>query len=211
MIEILEAEPFSREELLGSVRRTQLVGLEGASVYERASLSLEAATDPESLAPAQRYVLRPNVRTILSLRDALLAGHGIDVLALDGGVRVRTAAAPDEVIPVIPPIVEESHEPGGRTVLLISDGIHRVQAARVLGLPISVVAVRGVPEEYPYYAHALAGGWAEVLELDELPDEFEKKSYRVPTNYRALFRRYNDVFPGVQKDRKRSNPRHLRA
>jgi hypothetical protein len=147
---------------------------------------------------------------VLELREALLP-HGIDVFALDGGVFIRTSDSGDEDIPVIPPIVEQSREPDGRSVLVINDGIHRVFAARTCKLPISVVAARDVPTEYPYYAFALPGGWAEVTELDELPDTFQKKEYRHPTNYKALFRDFNGIFPGVQKERKSSNPGHLRA
>jgi hypothetical protein len=151
-------------------------------------------------------VLKAGVEKILELREALLP-HGVDVFALDGGVTITT---PDEVIPVIPPIVEESHEPDGRDVLIINDGIHRVYAARASGLPISVVVARAVPAEYPYYALALPDGWAGVTELDELPDGFQKKEYREPDNYKALFRDFNAIFPGVQKERKQSNPEHIR-
>ncbi len=112
---------------------------------------------------------------------------------------------------MLPPIVEESHEPSGRTVLLINDGIHRIYAARSLGMPISVVLARNVPAEYPYYAYALPNGWAGVAELGELPDEFMKKEYRQPKNYKALFRNFNALFPGIQKQRKQSNPEQLRA
>jgi hypothetical protein len=123
---------------------------------------------------------------------------------------VQTSDHPDEKIPVIPPIIEESHEPDGRTALLIADGMHRVYAARSLGSPISVVVVRNLPREYPYYAYAEPDGWDAVIELDELPDGFQKKEYRVPTNYHALFRNYNAIFPGVQAERAASNPSHLR-
>jgi hypothetical protein len=43
-----------------------------------------------------------------------------------------------------------------------------------------------------------------------LPDNYVKKVYRDPQNYKALFRDFNEHFPGVQKRRKRSNPAHLR-
>jgi hypothetical protein len=209
-MEILSLERFDRDELLGSLRRTQLRGFEGARPYADASLTLEPAFDTDGLAPAQRYVLTGGVEKILELREALLP-HGVDVFALDGGIRVRTSDEPDDAVPVIPPVVEESVEPDGRTVLIINDGIHRVFAARSAGLPINVVVARGVPSQYPYYALALPGGWSEVTPLDELPDNFQKKEYRVPDNYKALFREFNDVFPGVQKQRKQSNPKHLRA
>ena len=48
-----------------------------------------------------------------------------------------------------------------------------------------------------------------MVELEELPDSFQKKAYRVPGNYKALFRDFNAVFPGVQAERKQSNPAHL--
>jgi hypothetical protein len=134
--------------------------------------------------------------------------HGVDIFALSGGLELRT---PDEVIPVIPPVVEESHEPEGRVVRIINDGIHRVFAARSVGAPITVIDIAGVPREYPYYALALTDGWAGVTSLAELPDGFQKKDYRVPGNYKALFRDFNALFPGVQKQRKRTNPDHLRA
>jgi hypothetical protein len=148
------------------------------------------------------------VAKVLELRDSLLS-DGVDIFALDGGVWVRTSDDPDERIPVIPPVVEESHEPDGRTVLVIADGIHRVYAARAVGAPISVVAARDVPAEHPYYAYALERGWDDVQALDELPDGFQKKEYRRPDNYKSLFREYNAIFPGVQKQRKMSNPAYL--
>jgi hypothetical protein len=200
----VNVERFSPDELLARLAETRLRGFGGARPYAEASLEL-VSLSPEDLAPAQRYVLRPSVAAILELREALL-GHGVDVFALDGGAFVRTA---DELVPVIPPIVEESHEPDGRTVWIINDGIHRVYAARSLGLPISVV--RATDVSHPYYALALPGGWSEVEELDELPERYEKKTYRQPEGYKALFREFNEVFPGVQKERRKSNPEHLRA
>jgi hypothetical protein len=191
---------FSREELLARVAQVRLRGFDGARPYEGASLEL-MTVDPDSLAPAQRYVLRPTVNEILSLREELL-GEGLDMFALDGGAYVRG-------VPVIPPIVEESVEPDGRTVWIINDGIHRVYAARSLGLPITVVRATGA--SHPYYALALPGGWSEVEEIDELPEVYEKKTYRDPANYKALFREFNEVFPGVQQERRKSNPEHLRA
>ena len=209
-VKILSVTRFDRDELLASLCETPLRGFDKARLYAEATLELVAATDTDALTPAQRYVLEPTLRRLLELRDALLA-HGVDLFALDGGAYVHTSEAPHEAIPILPPIVEETLEPGGRSVLLINDGLHRVCAARSLGLPISVVVARGVRREYPYYAYALPRGWAEVERLEELPDEYQKKEYRLPDNYKALFREFNTVFPGVQKQRKQSNPGHLRA
>jgi hypothetical protein len=191
---------FSRDQLLSRLRDVRLRGFDGARPYERAELEL-VTLSPDELAPAQRYVLRPTVDTVLSLREGLLP-HGLDIFRLDGGAYVRE-------VPVIPPVVEESHEPDGRTVWIINDGIHRVYAARSLSMPISVVRATNV--SHPYYALALPDGWSEVEELDELPERYEKKTYRDPSNYKALFREFNDVFPGVQQERRKSNPEHLQA
>jgi hypothetical protein len=209
-VQILSVTRFDRDELLSSLCRTPLRGFEKARLYESATLELAPATDTDSLTPAQRYVLGPTLRKLLELRGAL-SEHGIDLFALDGGAYIHTSDDPEEAIPIVPPIVEETLEPDGRTVLLINDGLHRVSAARSLGVPISVVVARGIPAEYPYYAYALPQGWAELEVLEELPDSYQKKEYRLPENYKALFREFNTVFPGVQQQRKRSNPAHLRA
>ncbi len=199
-LEVLDVEPFGRDALLGALRNTRLQGFDRAQPYRDATLTLETVA-PDDLAPAQRYVLLPGAAKILRLRSALLE-HGIDMFVLDGGAYVKASDAPVERIPVIPPVVEESHEPDGRTVLVINDGIHRVYAARSLGLPIRVVVARGVPPEFPYYAYALERGWEDVAGLEALPEGFQKKSYRFPGNHRSLFRDFNEQFPGVQKVRR---------
>ena len=207
-MQILSMEEIPADRLLSMIRRTRLRGYEGAQPYIDASLQLVHGLDTDMLAPAQNYVLAPTVSKILELRAALLE-RDIDIFSLNGGLYVVTSDDPDERIPVIPPIAEESHEPDDRTVLLINDGMHRVFAARSLNLPISTIVVRGVPAQYPYYAYALDGGWPEVTPLTELPDGHQKKTYRQPASYRALFRDFNALFPGVQKERKKSNPSHL--
>jgi hypothetical protein len=59
-----------------------------------------------------------------------------------------------------------------------------------------------VPPELPYYAHPLDGGWDAVEALPELPDGYEKKAYREPGDHRALYRDFNEAFPGVQPPRR---------
>ena len=207
-MEILEVESLHRDELLARLRTTRLQGFDGHEIYAEADLQLVPTFDPANATPAQRYVLNPNVATVLRLRDALLPlGH--DIFALDGGLRVRTGEAPEEWMPVIPPIVEESVEPDGRSVLLINDGIHRMYAAKSIGSSIATVVVRNLSPDFPYYAYALPTGWDGLQAMDALPDVFQKKEYRQPTGYQALFRQFNDVFPGVQKARKSSNPANL--
>lgn len=209
-IEVRSAERFGCDRLLEALRRTPLRGREDVRPYAQATLELTAPLATDLLAPAQRYVLMPRVREMLALRLALLR-EGVDPFDLNGGLHMRLSSSSGETIPLTPPIVEESSEPDGRIVLLINDGLHRVYAARTIGAPISVVLVKDVAPEYPYYAYALRGGWSEVAELEELPESFQKKDYRQPENYKALFRDFNAVLPGIQKQRKKSNPAHLRA
>jgi len=200
-LELRSVEPFGSDELLATLRRTPMPGRDGARPYAEADLRIAAAVEPDNLAPAQRYVLRPGLRRTEALREAL-ADHGIDLFALDGGAWVTTRDAPGasgDRRPVLPPIVEASVEPDGRTVLLIADGIHRVFAARAAGVPIAVVVVRGVPASLPYYAYANANGWADVREIDALTPGFRKKTHREPDDPQALYRDYNAVFPGVQE------------
>ncbi len=208
-MKLLDCRTFDRETLLSRLKETRLRGYGSPKIYEHADLSV-SSRDPNELAPAQAYVLKDGVDRALDLRRLLLK-EGVDIFALNGGAYIRTDESPDEEIPILPPIIEESAEPGGETVPLINDGIHRIFAARLERVRISVVFATNVPKQYPYYAFPLEGGWNKVVELNELPDNFEKKRYRQPDNYKSLFRNFNEVFPGVQKERKSSNPAHLRA
>jgi hypothetical protein len=212
-MKILRHETLTEAELLARLKETRLKGHGRPRIYEHSPLALERV-DPNELAPAQRYVLRSDVASLRSLYEAL-RGRGIDALALRGGVRFwipgEDSAGEEGPIPLIPPVVEESAEADGRTVLLINDGMHRVFLARELGCKINVVIARNVPRQFPYYAFPLMRGWAEVVQLDELPDGFMKKKYRDEQNYKALFRDFNELFPGVQKQRKQSNPAGLKA
>lgn len=198
---ILDCQSFSESELLTRLRRVRLRGHNQAQVYADASLELAPAANTDDLHPAQTYVLKAGVARTKALRAAVLAFAGVDIFQLRGGLMVRTSDHPDELIPVIPPVIEQSREADGRTILLINDGMHRIYSARTLRLPIHVVIARGVPAQYPYYAYPLEHGWADVREVDVLPDTFEKKSYREPDDHKALFRDFNAEFPGVQAKR----------
>ncbi len=180
----MRLEPIARGALLDALRRTRL--RDGQPVYAHARIELTPAASPDALAPAQRYVLREGVERVLALREALLP-HGVDVFALDGGVRVDGA-------PVVPPVVEED----ASGALLIADGMHRVFAARALGLPITVVTVGDLPPEFPYYAYPLQDGWDGVTVRDSVPPEREKKRHRLAHDHRSLYRDYDAVIPGVQ-------------
>lgn len=206
MISSFEIVP--EEELLNRLKTTRLQGFGRPFIYERAELSIVEAVNPRKLAPAQRFVLTAGVRAITELASDF-ERQGIDIFGLRGGIFFSTEDA-SETIPFIPPVIEESLEPDGRTVWLINDGIHRVYAAMKLGRKLNIVLARNVPTEYPYYAYALPNGWDDVTEFAELQDGFQKKTYRDPNGYKALFRDFNEVLPGVQKQRKQTNPAHLR-
>jgi hypothetical protein len=210
-MKIQKYELLPESELLGRLKKTRLRGFDRAEVYRDASLEV-ATVDTNDLTPAQRYVLADGVQTILDVADAF-EPMGIDVFGLRGALLFwpeghDVAEAP---IPLLPPVIEESTEADGNKVLLINDGIHRVYAARKRGRKLNVVLARNVPAEYPYYAYALPDGWKQVVELAELTEGFQKKAYRNPDNYKALFRDFNEIFEGIQKQRPRTNPDHLRA
>lgn len=207
-MDVIELSEFSREQLLTALRKVRLQGFGGAQPYADAQLELVEALDPDCVAPAQNYVLRDGVEFLVALRSRLLQ-RGIDPFRLDGGVTFRTSDDPPRPRTLIPPIVEESVEEGPRTVWLICDGMHRIYAARSLGLTLSAVVIRNV--SYPYYAFPTEGGWRNVEMLDRLPAVRQKKVYRQPENYKALFRDFNSVFPHVQDRRASSNPSLFRS
>lgn len=210
-MKIQKYELLPEQELLARLKKTHLRGFDRAEVYRDATLSIETV-DTNDLTPAQRYVLADGVETILEIADSF-APLGIDVFALRGALLWWPEGAdPNEApIPFLPPVIEESTERDGNKVLLINDGIHRVYAARKRGRKLNVVLARSVPAEYPYYAYALPEGWKQVEELVELSEGYQKKEYRNPENYKALFRDFNEIFEGIQKQRPRTNPDHLKA
>ena len=204
-MQVLSVEPIAAADLLAGLQRVPL--RDGvARPYATARLALEVV-DTDTLAPAQNYVLASGVERVLRLREAL-EPFDVDPFALLGGVWLTTSAGR---VPLLPPVVEESLEPDGTTALLVADGLHRVSAARSTGLPLTVVLVRGVDAGMPYYAFPLVEGWDGVEVLDALPEGRQKKAYRQPQSYKALFRDFNAVFPGVQEQRAQTNPAHLRA
>ncbi len=205
---ILRHEMINEKELLSRLKQVRLKGFGEPLIYESANLSIVPGVMTGALYPPQRYVLKGTVETILEIADAF-EKRSIDIFALRGAVFFWLEGSDpllDPPIPLLPPIVEISHEPGNRMVPLINDGMHRTYSARKRGREINIVLVANVPREYPYYAYALKDGWKEVQEIEELTDGFKKKEYRNPDNYKALFRNFNAVFQGVQEQRKQTQP-----
>ncbi len=209
--QLVRYEHIPEADLLERLKRTRLQGHGQPLIYESATLEY-LRIDPNLLRPAQHYVLTEDVQTILHLHDAF-QHHGVDIFSLRGGLHFWLQGEGEDdlegPIPLIPPIIEESLEPDGTTTLLICDGMHRVYAARLRGALINVIVARGVPRQYPYYAFAVPGGWDAVQYLTHFPEGFVKKRYRDEQHYKALFRDFNAILPGVQKQRKQTNPRHL--
>lgn len=203
-MDITRFEAMTEAELLSRIGHTRLKGHDQYPIYEGSQLAL-LPMNTDDLVPAQRYVLDEDVRRVHALR-AYFLGHGVDIFALKGGILFwyrEDDGTEEGPVPLVPPVVEESLEPGNKTVLIINDGMHRIYAAREAGSTINCIVVRDINARYPYYAFALSGGWSEVTKLAAIPDGYVKKAYRDPQNYKALFRDFNAVLPGVQKQRKR--------
>src|SRR5690349_7853749 len=175
-MQVIKHELLTEADLLSRLKRTRLRGFDRAEVYRDATLEI-LETDTDALVPAQRYVLQDGVQAILDVADAF-EPRGVDIFALRGALLFwpeGSDAEKDPPIPFLPPVIEESVEPDGRTVLLINDGIHRVYAARKRKRKINVVVARKVPPQYPYYAYAIPEGWSRVEELKELTEGYQKK------------------------------------
>ena len=202
---------LSTVETLDRLLNTRLKGFEEPFIYRHAKLELLQNCPVSELVPPQRYVLSGTVQTILELYEEFKS-LGVDIFALQGALLFWTDGMDltGPPIPFLPPIVEESTERDGQVVKLVNDGMHRTFAARMLGLKPNVIFVSNLPPEYPYYAYGFQGGWSQVQYFDELPDVFQKKDYRNPENYKKLFRQFNAVFPGIQEQRKQSNPKHIK-
>jgi hypothetical protein len=205
-MKILRYEMMAEQTLLARLKKTQLKGYGQPYIYAHSHLEIREQVDPNSLIPAQKYVLESDFLTIEGLYKTFLQ-ESIDIFALKGGILfwIEDETGQEEgPIPLIPPIIEESIEPDGQKVWLINDGMHRVYTSRKLEKLINIIFVQNVPQEYPYYAYPLKNGWSDVIEIKEIPDNFLKKEYRNKDNYKALFRNFNEILPGVQKQRKKT-------
>lgn len=203
---------MTQEEFLGKLRQVRLRGFNRPFIYQDANIQLTNRVDARTLTPPQRYVLNGTVNTVIDLYHSF-RNLGVDIFDLNGALFFWLEGSDPEVdnpIPFLPPIVEDSCDREGRVVKLINDGMHRCCAALDLRHEINVVHISNLPEQYPYYAYPFTGGWNKVVRFDELPDEFQKKDYRNPDSYKALFRQFNEIFPGVQEQRKQSNPAHIK-
>jgi hypothetical protein len=208
---IIHYQQIGADELVSRLKKVPLRGFGNPMAYEGASLALVKDFNTDLLVPPQRYVMTGGVQTILDLADSF-EEKGIDVFSLSGAIFFWLEGMDpekDPCIPFLPPIVEESCNRENVPLLLINDGMHRVSAARKRDRRINIILATNV--KYPYYAYPFEGGWNNIKEFDELPDEFLKKDYRNPVGYKDLFRQFNVVFPGIQEQRKQSNPDYIKV
>lgn len=199
-MKITRIEMLSMEETFSRLKKTRLRGFDQAEVYKDASFALVHECYANKLFPSQRYVIASGVNKILEIADAFQEQYGLDAFHLKGAVLFWPEGA-TEPIPFLPPLVEESREEGySSPIWIINDGMHRVYAARKCGMSINVILVKEVPNCYPYYAFPLPEQWGAVYKVEEVPQS-DRKAYRNPDDYKALFRDFNAVFDGIQKKR----------
>jgi hypothetical protein len=210
-MKIVRHQILSTIETLDRLSNVCLKGFDRFPIYRDAKMEIVRSVPTDALTPPQRYVLRPTVEKIIEIADAFEMQQGIDVFGLAGALLFWTDGMDlqGDPIPFLPPVVEDSVERFNPKAMLVNDGMHRTFAARWMGRDPSIIHVSGLPPEYPYYAYGIEEGWAGVVEIDELTDGFKKKDYRNPDNYKALFRDFNAVFPGIQEQRKQTQA-HLK-
>ena len=193
---------MSTQETIDRLYRTQLKGFGNPFIYASSYLQMVRSVSTDLLIPAQRYVLEDNVNTILELRRQF-SDQGVDIFHLEGALffNVERDGVEEGPIPLLPPIIEETRDAQKRPFWLINDGMHRIAAARRSNSTINIILAENVPSEYPYYAKPLTNGWEGVEELTHFPAGYVKKEYVDPVNYKSLFRDFNAVFSGIQKER----------
>ncbi|MCK5718149.1 MAG: hypothetical protein KAH77_11725, partial [Thiomargarita sp.] len=69
-MDITRYELFDTDELLNNIKKTRLLGFDQAYVYENADIALKEAVNPNTLIPAQRYVLDSIYRSVVALYEA---------------------------------------------------------------------------------------------------------------------------------------------
>lgn len=195
-MKIIKHTHIPESELLNKLRLTRLRGFGQPEVYKDSYMEI-VDSFIHVLNPCQNYVLQSTVDDILELHSEF-SNLGIDIFHLTGAVLFWLEGSNPETdpsIPLLPPIVEYSDT---ESRWIINDGMHRVYAASTVGRKINVVLISG-KITHPYYAYPLPNAWADVFPVSTVPDT--RKEYRNPEDYKALFRDFNSLFPGVQKKR----------
>ena len=92
-------------------------------------------------------------------------------------------------------------------MLLVNDGMHRVYAARSLGLPVTVVLARGVPPTTP----TTPTPWTEAgpRSAGGAPGRPPEERYRQPNNYKSLSATSMPSSQAFRRNERQSNPSHI--
>ena len=84
-MKVVRYELIPERELLQLLKQTRLRGHGQPQVYADASLELIRRVAPDTLVPAQRYVLEEDFRRIEALHREFLS-RSVDIFALEGGL-----------------------------------------------------------------------------------------------------------------------------
>lgn len=202
-MKITSIKTYSVEELHKRLRNVTMLNDPEVKPYENAMI-YNTYMPTCRMAPAQLYVLKSEFEKVRDLRWSLLSAANIDILQFGNGlnetvgfVEILTDSF-DEMITVLPPIIEVSKEDNGEVVNIINDGMHRCFLARSSMITPTVVRIDGVPKHLPYYAYPLAGGWSSVEMVSSLEALQLKKYHRFPNGtYQKYYRNFNSAFVNV--------------
>jgi hypothetical protein len=199
-VKIESFKPIMQAELIAEVRKVRLKGHNQVKPYHNSTITL-VSLDTSLLSPCQRYVIRRGVDRVHDIRKQMMP---YDIFDMAFGLWLKWDSG--EMIPFLPPVVEATSTSmgamtrGSKITYTICDGMHRVYAAREAGVPITCLLIE--EPTHPYYAYPLDGGWNEVQVVDIAPPSGDqRKAYREPDDHKALFRDFNERFPGVQAKR----------
>lgn len=187
--------PLYIEQFLFSALRTNLdyVRLRGYDAYPYQETKMRKYhMRPTNFWPTQTYILRENLTHLHTLYQMLLSCHNVDILSLDGFVRLHYA---DHIRDILPPVIELWDNKW-----LICDGMHRLELARRMDKQISVLCIEGIDEKWPYYAYPLPNKWEGVEVVEHVPPSNQKKFHRME-NYKDFYRDFNTAFMNVGDSR----------
>lgn len=182
-------KPIMQAELIAEIRKVRLRGHNQEKPYKDCTITL-TSLDTSILSPCQKYVIRRGVDKVHNIRAQMLP---YDIFDMSFGLWLKWDSG--EVVPFLPPVVEFSNDK-----YVICDGMHRIYAAREANVPITCLLIE--EPSHPYYAYPLEGGWADVEVVDIAPPSGDqRKAYREPDDHKALFRDFNERWPGIQAKR----------
>lgn len=188
-------------EMREGLKDVRLKGFPDVKPYQFATITLEKL-DPNYLHPVQNYVLESELMKVRGVRDVILDNFGINILNLNSSIDVYYG---DEIISVLPVIIEEHIGNDGRIYNLICDGAHRAMVSRLEQSFISCVYIRGINKAYPYYSKPRISGWSGIDVLQEIPLGYLKKWYAV-SEPKKYYRDFNSsIFHNVGQGRGYSN------